>query len=656
MSAGLIKTKAMREHGFRERINGGAYMEGQYQYKFSVIVPIYNIEEFLEESIETIIGQTIGFEDNIQLILVNDGSPDDSNVICGKYAEKYPNNVVYIEKENGGVSSARNEGMKHIQGRYVNFFDGDDKWDIHAFQQVYDFFQKHEHEIDVVTTRTYIFGRVSKGFTHYLDYKYTEDRVVDIKDDYTAVHLAVHNAFFKKESLQGYEFDTRLKISEDSIFIGAIILEREKYGLLRSAVYYYRRRENQTSAIDGSKKKRTWYFDTVEYCYKELYRFSQQKYGSVIPYIQYHVMNDIQWRLRVPMPDDFTEAERRRYTEDMQYLLSEIDDKIILEQPQIDFADKIFAMRLKYKEDILAKAVLKKTCLVYQGTWIFDLCAPTRLQIRSCRIEGNELRMEGTTHLDVLGERARLFLVDKSGKRYPIRTYKIANKNRANFLGEAVYVNYGFQVKVPLREKTSFQFVCQWEGGRRINLRPSFGIGAKFSRGLEGSYYAKGAFLIKLKNDHFMVYGNRFKTRMMTEFRYMKNLIKNKLYRAAGYRIQCKCKFRFTKQKQCIILDGTQGEERAKILEYLDRNFNAEKGNMLFFNNNESVKLAGIKDFGKEVRPGTKEAIKAFLNAAWVVTTRPHDYGILASDDVIEVLKDLYDFEYIQLSADQVCV
>ncbi|MCI9598852.1 MAG: glycosyltransferase family 2 protein [Firmicutes bacterium] len=625
-------------------------------FKFSVIVPIYNIEEFLEESIETIIGQTIGFEDNIQLILVNDGSSDDSDMICRKYAEQYPRNIVYIEKENGGVSSARNEGMKHIQGRYVNFFDGDDKWDIHAFQQVYDFFEQYGHEIDVVTTRTYIFGRISKGFTHYLDYKYTEDRVVDIQDDYTAVHLAVHNAFFKKESLMGHEFDTRLKISEDSIFIGTIILEREKYGLLRSAVYYYRRRENQTSAIDGSKKKRTWYFDTVEYCYKELYRFSQQKYGSVVPYIQYHVMNDIQWRLRVPMPDDFAEAERHRYTEDIRYLLSKIDDKIILEQPQIDFADKIFAMSLKYKEDVLAGATLKKTCLVYRDIRIFDLCAPTRLQIRSCKIQGNQLCMEGTTHLDILGQRAQLLLMDKNKTTYPIKTYKISNKKRVNFLGEPVYVNYGFQIKVPLREKTSFKFVCDWNGSKQINLVPSFGIGAKFSRDLQGSYYAKGAFLIKLKNDHFMVYGNRFKTRMATEFRYMKSLLKNKLYGAAKYRLLHKCDFRFTKQKQCVILDGTQGELKSIVFEYLDAHFNVEKGKMLFFNNNESIELGGIKAFGKEVRPGTNEAVKAFLNAAWVVTTKPHDYGILASDDVIEVLKDFYDFEYVQISADQACV
>ena len=65
-------------------------------FKFSVIMPIYDVEEFLDEAIQSIINQTIGFKDNVQLILINDGSPDQSDVICKKYKELYPDNVLYI--------------------------------------------------------------------------------------------------------------------------------------------------------------------------------------------------------------------------------------------------------------------------------------------------------------------------------------------------------------------------------------------------------------------------------------------------------------------------------------------------------------------------------------------------------------------------------
>ena len=78
-----------------------------YKYKFSIVTAVYNVEDYVAETIESIIKQDIGFE-NIQLILVDDGSPDGSGAICDEYAKKYPDNITVVHKENGGVSSARN--------------------------------------------------------------------------------------------------------------------------------------------------------------------------------------------------------------------------------------------------------------------------------------------------------------------------------------------------------------------------------------------------------------------------------------------------------------------------------------------------------------------------------------------------------------------
>jgi len=115
---------------------------GNYKFKFSIIIPVYNVEDYLEETLLSVINQSIGFINNIQIILVNDGSPDSSDLICKEYANKYPNNIKYIEKPNGGVSSARNTGIPYIEGKYVNFLDSDDKWDKHAFKHIYKFFEK----------------------------------------------------------------------------------------------------------------------------------------------------------------------------------------------------------------------------------------------------------------------------------------------------------------------------------------------------------------------------------------------------------------------------------------------------------------------------------------------------------------------------------
>ena len=98
----------------------------QYKYKFTIIMSIFNVEQYLEEAVDSIIAQDIGFKDNVQLIMVNDGSEDNSEEICLKYQEKYPDNIVYVKKENGGLASAKNFGLKYREGKYINFFDPDD--------------------------------------------------------------------------------------------------------------------------------------------------------------------------------------------------------------------------------------------------------------------------------------------------------------------------------------------------------------------------------------------------------------------------------------------------------------------------------------------------------------------------------------------------
>ena len=94
--------------------------------KISLIIPVYNVADYLEETIRSVTNQSIGFEDNIELILVNDGSTDSSEEICLRYAEKYPDNVRYFAQENKGVSAARNLGLDNACGEYVCFVDGDD--------------------------------------------------------------------------------------------------------------------------------------------------------------------------------------------------------------------------------------------------------------------------------------------------------------------------------------------------------------------------------------------------------------------------------------------------------------------------------------------------------------------------------------------------
>ena len=132
--------------------------EENFKYKFSIIMSVYQVEEFIDEAVESLLKQTIGFEQNVQIIMVDDGSKDNSGAICDKYAEQYPNNIVVIHKENGGLPSARNEGLKYVEGRYVNFFDPDDILSDKTLALVYDFFSTHDSKTDIVAIPLYYFG------------------------------------------------------------------------------------------------------------------------------------------------------------------------------------------------------------------------------------------------------------------------------------------------------------------------------------------------------------------------------------------------------------------------------------------------------------------------------------------------------------------
>ncbi len=112
--------------------------------KFSVIVPVYKAEKYLPQCVESILNQEY---DDFELILVDDGSPDNSPAICDEYAEK-DNRVKVIHKPNGGASDARNEGIKSAVGDYLMFIDSDDYWDdTSVFDKVSDTFKRTKADL-----------------------------------------------------------------------------------------------------------------------------------------------------------------------------------------------------------------------------------------------------------------------------------------------------------------------------------------------------------------------------------------------------------------------------------------------------------------------------------------------------------------------------
>lgn len=256
---------------------------------FSVVMPVYNTEKYLEEAILSLVDQDIGFEKNIQLILINDGSSDKSEEICLKYQKMYPKNIKYIYQENAGVSAARNKGLKVAQGKYISFLDSDDKWEKSAFSYADKFFNDHtDQDFDFICCRIKHFE--AENSFHYMDWKFDKgSRIVDIFKEPEFKLTLIGPMIVKKESIKNLSFNEDIKFGEDARFINDLLLEKGRYGLLKESLYFYRSRFAANSANSIMEKSHSLksYKEYMENTVLHFVKKSKEKYNKIIPYVQY---------------------------------------------------------------------------------------------------------------------------------------------------------------------------------------------------------------------------------------------------------------------------------------------------------------------------------------------------------------------------------
>lgn len=199
--------------------------------KFSVIVPIYNVEDYLRECVDSVLAQD--FRD-YEIILVDDGSPDNCGKICDEYAEKYPR-IKTIHKENGGLSDARNFGIKEAKGEYLIFLDSDDYWEgTNVLSDLSDILEKDNYPDLILHGYTInndknikcpikLEIQENKGFEN--DFEYLVSNHIYVSNAWTKIIkkdiLINNNLFFEKGILHEdmpYSFDLSLLIKTYSVY------------------------------------------------------------------------------------------------------------------------------------------------------------------------------------------------------------------------------------------------------------------------------------------------------------------------------------------------------------------------------------------------------------------------------------------------------
>ena len=225
----------------------------------SIIVPIYNVENYLERCLNSLIEQTFK---SLEIILVDDGSTDSSGKICEYYKKKHKN-IKVIHKINGGLASARNEGLKYVQGEYVAFVDSDDWIEKKTYQILFERSKKNSPDII-----TYGYQKINNGkiiikeVAEFSEGLYLEEKIRNLilpesiarEKAFNQVNLPVQlsacmniykDSFLKENNLK-FESE-RLVLSEDWLFNISCLCRAKSFQVIHEIFYNYDTRGNSLS-------------------------------------------------------------------------------------------------------------------------------------------------------------------------------------------------------------------------------------------------------------------------------------------------------------------------------------------------------------------------------------------------------------------------
>lgn len=235
--------------------------------KVSIIVPVYNVEKYLMKCLESLVNQTL---EDIEIIVVNDGSTDNSKEILKDYQKRYPEKIKYLEKENGGLSDARNFGMPHATGEYIAFLDSDDYVELDLYEKMY---KKAKEENSDLVECDFI-------------WEYPQKNVIDTgiiynnkKDMLVYARVVAWNKLIKRSLLEEHkiEFPKGLRY-EDVEFFYKMLPYFNNVSFVKEPLIHYIQRDSSISKVQNERTKEIFtVLDNVINYYKEKDLYEEYK-------------------------------------------------------------------------------------------------------------------------------------------------------------------------------------------------------------------------------------------------------------------------------------------------------------------------------------------------------------------------------------------
>ena len=316
----------------------------QGQQTYSVVSAVYGVEKYINDMMSSLLRQSLDFRKHIQVILVDDGSIDGSADICKEWAERFPENVIYLRKENGGQATARNFGLPHATGDWVCFIDPDDMVDKDYFLNIEKALEQEDdiENLQCVSSNFIIYLEDTSQLhdSHPLNYRYRHGIRRSVFDENCDdVQLSAGHAVFNRLMLSDskVKFENIRPSSEDLHFVARYLLSFDSPQILfvPAAKYFYRKRADKSSTLDSAWLDSRRYKELLEKAYLDLFYKSNSSRGYIPRWLQRTVLYSVSWHFRFLLNSHKNEANvpnelRQEYVQLLQRVLKQIDSELIL--------------------------------------------------------------------------------------------------------------------------------------------------------------------------------------------------------------------------------------------------------------------------------------------------------------------------------------
>lgn len=261
--------------------------------KVSIIVPVYNVEKYIEKCLNSLVKQTM---EDIEIIIVNDGSKDKSINVINKFIKQYPEKIKYLEKKNGGLSDARNYGLPYAKGEYIAFLDSDDYVEEDMYEKMYELAKKENSDM------------VECNFI----WEYPNKQKEDVGQIYTnkkqmleMVRVVAWNKLIRTNIVienkitfpKGYRY-------EDVEFTYKLVPYLNKVSFLKKTCVHYVQRENSISNLQNERTKEIFYvLDHVLDFYKKNNIYDEYKEELEYIYTRYLLCSSLLRMVKIKNKD-----------------------------------------------------------------------------------------------------------------------------------------------------------------------------------------------------------------------------------------------------------------------------------------------------------------------------------------------------------------